>query len=172
MPVIFQQNTGKVVAISDKVAEGSFSLGNVTSNKITYAEHKSIITRIGIAAAGNYQFLHTIGNDVYVYVFGDRMGQIQLHGISFQGDCTGGGGGFAGTTPTATFPAASGKHGFEMLYDWYKANRVAVRLSPVTVTIGIGTTFQGFVTALSGDIQDPLHRTIQFTMHIATLPEK
>lgn len=170
MPVLFESNTGKVAAISDKVASGSFSLG-MTEPKISYTSQKSIITRVGLSAAGNYQFLHTIGNDVYVYVFGDRMGQVQFHGISFQGDCFGGGGS-QGTTPTATLPSQAGKHGFELLYDWYKANRIASRLSPIGVTIGTGTTFQGFVTSLQGDIQDSIYRTIQFQMSIAVLPEK
>lgn len=171
MPVLFESNTGKVAAISDKVATGSFALG-MTDPKISYTAQKSIITRVGISAAGNYQFLHTIGNDVYVYVFGDRMGQVQFHGISFQGDCVGAGGATQGTSPTATLPSTPGKHGFELLYDWYKANRIASRLSPISVTIGTGTTFQGFVISLQGDIQDSIYRTIQFQMSIAVLPEK
>ena len=68
MPVIFQQNTGKVVAVSDKVAEGSFSLGNITSDKITYAGHKSIITRIGIAAAGTFSFYTPLAT-TFTYMF-------------------------------------------------------------------------------------------------------
>jgi len=171
MPIVFSRNTGKVIAIPDKVAEGSFSLGNVTSDKITYTGHKSIITRIGLSAAGNYQFLHTIGNDVYVYVFGDRMGQIQIHGISFQGDCmTGGGGGIRGLVPTQTTPTGAGRHGFELLYDWYENNRLAAKLSPVTVTIGRSTIFKGFLTSLTGSVQDPIHRTIEYSLTIATIP--
>ncbi len=173
MPVIYSRNTGKVVAINDKVAEGSFSLGNVdgTGGKIQYTAHKSIITRIGLSAAGNYQFLHTIGNDVYVYVFGDRMGSIQIHGISFQGDCMASpGGGIPGLVPTQTIPTSANKHGFELLFEWYEMNRLAARLSPVTVTIGTSTIFKGFVTSLTGNVQDPMHRTIEYTLTIATIP--
>ena len=172
MAIVFQANTGKVVALPDKVAQGSFSLVEAEPN-ITYSGEKSIITRVGISCAGNYQFLHTIGNDVYIYVFGDRMGEVTLHGISFQGDCKGGGGGIRGVNPSPTLGSpASGKHGFEFLYEWYKKNRIAARMSPVKVTIGTGTTFTGFVTSLTGDVQDTLRRTIQFTITIALLPEK
>lgn len=159
MPVIFSQNTGRVSAIPDAVAAGSLSLGNVngTGGVISYAAHKTIITRIGLSAAGNFQFLHTIGNDVYVYVFGDRMGQIVIHGLSFAQACP-------GEKQSAT------SHGFELLYQWYVANRIAARKAPVNATIGINTAFQGFVTALNGDVQDSLHRTIQFQLTIATLP--
>lgn len=159
MPVLFSQNTGRVSAIPDAVAAGSLSLGNVqgAGGQISYGAHKTIITRIGLSAAGNFQFLHTIGNDVYVYVFGDRMGQITIHGLSFAQACPG-------------EKQAATNHGFELLYQWYVANRIAARKAPVVATIGIGTAFQGFVTALNGDVQDSLHRTIQFQMTIATLP--
>lgn len=159
MPVLFSQNTGRVSAIPDAVAAGSLSLGNVqgTGGQIAYNTQKTIITRIGLSAAGNFQFLHTVGNDVYVYVFGDRMGQIVLHGLSFAQACPG--------EKTAT-----ARHGFELLYQWYVANRIAARKSTVTAIIGASTGFEGFVTALNGDVQDSLHRTIQFQMTIATLP--
>jgi hypothetical protein len=157
MPVLFESNTGRVIAIEDKVAAGAISLARVTGSggAISYQVHNTIITRLGLSSAGNYQFLHTIGNDVYIYVFGDRMGQITVHGLSFAQQCPGG----------------SGPHGFERLLTWYDQNRVAVRKEPVTVTIGVGTTIQGFVTALTGDVQDPAHRTIQFQLTIAVLPD-
>lgn len=176
MPVVFSANTGRVFAVEDKVAAGSFSLGNVSyfgqaGEPITFRQHNTIITRIGLAAAGNYQFLHTIGNDVYVYVFGDRMGQVRLHGLSFQTACP---------PPLATDRfdtqallqgAREDKHGFELLFDWYTKHRIAAIKSPVRVTIGRKTNFDGFVTALTGDVQDTLHRTIQFQMTISLLPD-
>lgn len=157
MPVLFEGNTGRVIAIEDKVAAGAIALARVegSGGAITYQVHNTIITRLGMSAAGNYQFLHTIGNDVYIYVFGDRMGQIVIHGLSFAQQCPGGG----------------GPHGFERLLKWYSENRIAVYKQPVTVTTGTGTSVKGFVTALSGDVQDPIHRTVQFQLTISVLPE-
>lgn len=155
MPVIFSGNTGRVSAITDAVAAGALALVAVNGDTtISTRRHRTIITRVGLSAAGNFQFLHTIGNDVYTYVFGDRMGQIDVHGLSFSTACGG----------------SETKHGFELLYQWYKQNRIAVNKEPVIVTIGRETSFQGFVTALTGDVQDTMHRTIQFQMSIATLP--
>lgn len=156
MPVLFEGNTGRVIAIDDRVASGAISLARVSGSggEISYQVHNTIITRLGVSAAGNYQFLHTIGNDVYIYVFGDRMGQITLHGLSFAQKCSGN----------------EAPHGFELLFNWYEKNRVATRKAPVTVTIGIGKTFQGFLTALTGDVQDPLHRTIQYQLTMSLLP--
>ena len=155
MPVIFEKNTGRVSYVLDKCAEGSFAVASIDPT-ITFNAQKCVITRVGVSAAGNFQFLHTIGNDVYVYVFGDRMGAVQLSGIAFQ----------------TTNKDGAGKHGFESLFEWYEQNRIAVRSTPVTVTVGRNLTFKGFVTGLTGDIQDTLRRTISFQISIAVLPEK
>ena len=152
MLVIFGGNTGNVVAIRDNVSEGSISLGNVSGGTqggqeafgLGAAPFNSIITRIGVSAAGNYQFLHTIGNDVYVYVFGDRMGDITLHGLSFAQPCPTPS---VGRPTTAALPPApGGVHGFERLFDWYSANRIAATPLPARVRIGAKTTFKGFIT--------------------------
>jgi len=155
MPVVFSKNTGRVFMLPDAVAEGAISMGNVEGyESISFIQHTTIITRIGVAAAGNFQFLHTIGNDVYIYVFGDRMGQVDLHGICFAQDCT----------------QDSGEHGFEKLFSWYEKNRISVRKEPVVVTIGVNKSFEGFVTALTGDAQDAQTRTINFNLTISLLP--
>ena len=161
MPVLFENNTGRVIALDDKVAAGAISLAAVTGagGPISYQSHNTIITRLGVSAAGNYQFLHTIGNDVYIYVFGDRMGQITLHGISFAQKCTGN-----SSNTSAT------NHGFEALLEWYEKNRVAAYKNPVTVTIGLAKTIRGFVVGMTGDVHDPQHRTIEFQLSIAVLP--
>lgn len=158
MPVVFARNTGRVFMLPDAVAEGAISMGHVVGDMpITFTQHTTIITRIGVAAAGNFQFLHTIGNDVYIYVFGDRMGQVDLHGICFAQPCVDGG---------VSIP----EHGFEKLFKWYESNRISVRREPVVVTIGVNKSFQGFVTALTGDAQDAQTRTINFNLTISLLP--
>lgn len=163
MPVIFAGNTGRVFAADDKVAQGSISLGNVTGVGGDLAGFgtgslNTIITRIGVSSSGNYQFLHTIGNDVYVYVFGDRMGEITLHGLSFAQDCNNG-------------KNAQGPHGFERLFDWYQKSRLAVNPNPVTVRLGFKTIFKGFMTGITGDVNDSMTRTIQFQLTISLLPD-
>jgi hypothetical protein len=65
----------------------------------------------------------------------------------------------------------SQQHGFEKLMTWYRANRIAARKGAVRVIIGRSTVLDGFVTALTADVQDALHRTIQFQMTISMLPD-
>ncbi len=158
MPVLFEGNCGRVSAIADRVATGAIQLANVSGagGNISYQQHNTIITRLGCSMAGNFQFMHTIGNDVYVYTFGDRMGQVVLNGLSFSAQCPDDG---------------SQQHGFEKLMTWYRANRIASRKGAVRVIIGRSTVLDGFVTALTADLQDALHRTIQFQMTISMLPD-
>lgn len=168
MPLIFEQNTGRVSAINDAVAAGSISLVSLIGDtRVNYQVHNSIFTRVGISAGGNFQFLHTIANDVYVYVFGDRMGQVVLDGISFANKCQ-----FSGSTVAQFNPGLyTYKHGIEEMMNWYEKNRLSARKDPVFVTIGRSKAFAGFITALTGNVQDPVHRTINFQLTVSLLPD-
>lgn len=168
MPLIFAQNTGRVAAINDAVATGSLSLVSLVGNtRVNYQVHNSIFTRVGVSAGGNFQFLHTISNDVFVYVFGDRMGQVVIDGLSFANKCTASGSTVAQFNPgLVTF-----KHGIEEMIDWYERNRLSARKDPVFVTIGRSKAFAGFITSLSSSVQDPEKRTINFQLTVSLLPD-
>ena len=90
-------------------------------------------------------------------MFGDRIGEITIAGLAVPTDCA--------------KPDGS-KIGAELLFDWYKENRVAVRPMPVTITIGLSTVIKGFVTALTMDSADPATGVVQWTMQLVVLPDK
>jgi hypothetical protein len=48
---------------------------------------RSIITGFKVQLKGGVQFLHTLNDFIYVYTFGERMGQVTISGISFYQDC-------------------------------------------------------------------------------------
>ena len=163
-------NTGRVKRITDKAATGAFSLFRVNQSlntvPLSFDRHRTIITRVGLSTSGNYQFLHTLGNDVFIYVFGDRMGQIRIHGISFSYDCS-------YRDDLGIFdPGLQGspKTGFELLYNWYNDNRIARKKELLQVTIGTSQGFQGFVTSLVADVQDSVYRTVQYELTMSLLP--
>jgi len=158
MPVIYEGNAGRVFAVPDRVATGLIQIANISGEggQISYTTHNTIITGVGISTSGNYQFLHTIGNDIYVYVFGDRMGTLELKGLSFADQC----------------PAnnATEYHGFERLLRWYNQNRLAFRKDTVRVVLGRSTVVDGFVTSLSASGEDAQTRSIRFSMGLSLLP--
>lgn len=149
---------GRTIALPDYHAQGTTSLVEVDP-ALKYVSQQSIITRLALSHQANVQFLHTVGNDVYIYVFGDRMGRIVISGLSLAADCGGASGG-------------GNEHGFEKILRWYRDNRVVRRKAPVRVTIGAATTIEGFVVNLDGDIVDPLARVMQYTLVLATIPER
>ena len=75
---------------------------------------------MAVAQQANFQFLHTLGSDVYVYVFGDRIGQLSLSGVAFASGCGN------AVTPVSGQPFA-GDHGLVGMNDWYKDNRISRR---------------------------------------------
>lgn len=166
MPVIFEGNAGRVFSVGDSAALGLIQLASVSGgvdngDKLTYERYNTIITAIGTTTTSNQQFLHTVGGSVYVYVFGDRMGTLELQGISFSSRCEN----------VVVSDSEPEQHGFEKLLAWYKENRLAKRRAPVQVLLGLSTTISGFLTELIQRSEDSQSRTVQFTMRLSTLPE-
>jgi hypothetical protein len=99
--------------------------------------------------------LHTLGNDIFIYVFGDRVGQIMLEGLSFVENCGGGG----------------GQHGMEQMLEYYKNNKLSSKKDPVQILIG-GTTITGFITGMTNDVVDPKTWLAKYQLSVAIMPEK
>ncbi len=162
MPTFFMAEggsapVGRVIQLPDDHTQGTLRFVSISDPEdITFKTHKSIITRLTVAHQCNYQFLHTIGNEIYIYVFGDRVGQITLSGLSFTVDCE---------------SREEPKHGFEQVLEWYEKYRVAARKDPIELMIG-ATGISGFVVGLSGDVIDPSTRMMQWNLSIMVLPKK
>jgi hypothetical protein len=119
------------------------------------AKFKCIITRINVATQGNYQFLHTLGGNVYVYVFGDKIGQIGISGLAFDSMCTN----------------ATDTLGVENIINYYNENRIVARKTPIKITIGVKTTLLAYLVAMSVDMVDPAAKLYQFSMQLALVPQ-
>jgi hypothetical protein len=163
MPTFFTGGpVGRTVGCVDDHTEGTMRLVDIKEENIEFSQHKSIITRVTVSHNCNFQFLHTIGNDIYIYVFGDRIGQITISGLSFPA--------------TNVYPGGEGcevgEHGFEHIMRWYEQYRVARRQDPIQITIGANKTIKGFVVALTGDVVDPATRMFQYNLQMMVLPER
>lgn len=128
---IFGNSEGKVVAISSGHGAG-VALIKVGGMPATAA----IITGVGFGQGSNVQFMHTLKNKIYVYAFGERMGEIEVSGLFFYDGCT------------------LGKNQGKQLVDYYKANSVSKKAEPVTITL-FGATIRGFLREISVKGQDP-----------------
>lgn len=93
---------------------------------------EGIITSLSVELSGNYQFLHTLNDFIYVYSFGDRIGTLNVSGVGF------------------THPCAGGKGSLMEVYKYYKERRIG-GASGAAMTIVIQDSkeqgiFHGFLT--------------------------
>jgi|TARA_R110000824_G_scaffold82768_4_gene207414 hypothetical protein len=107
----------------------------------------------------NVQFTHTMGDDIYMNVFGNRMGRMNVNGLAFNSEASTGGG------------CDSGPHGVIDIIKWYKENRASSRTSPIEVTISGTESIEGFLVAASYSAQDTETWMIKYQMVIMTVPK-
>lgn len=152
MPIIFAGQPGRVVQLDDPAMACATNFLSLDPG-IDFSTERSIVTRLVVSQQVNIQFLHTLGALVHVYVFGDRMGQVSLSGLSFPCACP-----------------EDGMLGSERMLMWYKQHRASKRASPVRVTMG-QTVIEGFVTRFTEDVVDPSIKLVQWGVDLASLPE-
>lgn len=110
----------------------------------------SVITSFGLAAQGNFQFMHTLRNFVYVYVFGERMSEINVGGLAMAARCE-----------LSNGPNASG---VELLWEYYQRKKIATNGTPVSISIGTRMSFRGFLTGFNFSCTDPNFGLSQWAM--------
>lgn len=115
----------------------------------------AIVTHAQMEQAGNYQFLHTVQDFIYVYIFGDRIGTLTVSGVAFLAKCSGAG------------------VGIEEVIQYYNNNRLAIAGGPVRVGFG-SIPFEAFLTAASFNVRDTgLNGSLGFfTFQFHTFPDE
>lgn len=108
---------------------------------------KALITQAGVSRAGRQQFLYTLRDFIYVYVFGEMLGEITVSGVAFACMCD------------ETFL----RTGFEQVLAYYENARLSRDGLPVTVTIGT-TGFSAFLIRLQVTAEDPQLNLTSFNM--------
>jgi hypothetical protein len=116
----------------------------------------ALITKVSTEEHGNYQFLHTLGNHIYLYVFGDRIGQLGISGVTFNDNCQ---------DPLQ-------EDGISKVINWYRENRVAVRRTPLTFRFQPGEVLKGYLVDMRGDTLDVCQRMFQFYLTLALIPKR
>lgn len=163
MAVIFTgpaevENRGRVVVL-DKPGTG-LSPGSLLTvpGWGGFQNFKSIFTNVTIAERGNYQFLHTLGDHIYIYIFGDRIGQFGLAGLAFFDNC-------ATSEP-------NGKIGIIHVIEYYRRFKITANPNPVLVTIDPDAVFRCFLLGMRGQVLNSAQRIFQFHLNFALVPEE
>jgi hypothetical protein len=127
----------------------------VTPDAVDFQSRKSIITRMTVGQETNHQFLHTLGGDIFIYVFGDRVGQMTISGMCFAFDCD---------------RPGDREHGLEKMLEFYRQNKLSRRKEPVTVMVG-RTPVVGFIAGFNADVVDPKFNLVQYSLGLLVIPK-
>lgn len=114
---------------------------------------KAIITQTGIEQQGGFQFMHTLRDFMFAYVFGERIGQAMISGIAFSQTCGNG----------------NGLTGPEAVLQYYNRFRITRTGRPITIQIGATPAgmMRGFLTRLKLDTTDASQHLSQFSLTFA-----
>jgi hypothetical protein len=154
MAELFNNQPGKVIALTGPtiMADNPF---RVLIGYFPEDATKSgiLLTELAIQRHGNYQMLHTLKDLVYVYSFGERVGQIRASGLAFTQAC-------------------DDFEGVLNLTDYYENNRLENRSEPLSIVFGNGSNsqFRSFLVEMNISIAQPELRIAQFGLQFITLP--
>jgi len=140
MSAIFSMKAGQVGRIANAAQAVPFTIDFEDNRNGTF-----IVTEIGVRQGVNAQFLHAFDDAVYIYVFGNRIGDLTIGGLAFIEACGSGGGG----------------SGVEKVQQYYDANKASVRRKPVLVKMG-PLTFQAYLMEASLMLLRPGSGSVQF----------
>lgn len=150
MADIFSSRTGYVAVIPGQaVIPGRIKISG-------FEPTSALIENIGYGQRTNQQFQYALDGSVYIYVFGDEMGNVRINGIIFPLLCDG------------------ESTGMKEVLEFYAAKRASKSQDLVEVSIG-DEVITGFLTALEvsgvGVASDPQAAIQSYTMVINTLPK-
>jgi len=159
MPSVFQP-CGNAVALVDYKCEGS---GDQQAKLITVsggcgAELNMPLTAFKLEQQCNFQFLHTVNDFIYLYVFGDRVGELQVSGMAFLG---------------GRCDAAGASDDQCAAVSFYNTNKVSNCTSPLKISIEgcDSSTFFAFLTGMALEVPRPDLPIVQWGLRFNIVQE-
>ncbi len=150
MAAVFSPCVGAVAKIPGCSGDAVFKV-DISGGSLTMP-----ISGFALELNGNYQFLHTVNDFIYVYAFGDRIGELTVSGFGFSQTC--------GNASSAKICN---------LFDFYTQNRIR-RKGDLSVHIGEcpDANFWAFLTGMRVEVQDPQTAIAQWSLRFNVLPKK
>lgn len=118
------------------------------------------ITNFRLELQCNYQFLHTVNDFIYLYVFGDRVGELHVSGMGFLGDSCGGG--------------EKDSSGTCKAFSFYNTNKVSACTNPLRISLSEcnGASFFAFLTGLAIEQPRPDLPIVQWGLRFNIVQQK
>jgi len=168
MPLLIAEKPGSVVEVQTDVnvpgalvvyPDKSGGEQEAGSDALTFSEHLVILTGMSYKQQTSQQILHTIGQRIYLYVFGDRISALLINGLCVANRCDDGD------------TAADRAHGVEKLLAWWNKYKLSVHKKPIIVMIG-NTALRAYAADLTVEMVDPAMNIWRFTLEMFAAPEE
>lgn len=153
MPLFFSHARGSVKRVEGPWQGAPNLRIRVQGMQDNITRDHAIITQVGVTQNGNFQFVHTLNDQIFVYVFGDRISEVRISGIAFGHPCDG-----------------QDSNGLEDILQGYEEKKLSATGRPVTVLVG-SKRFQSFLTGVSLEVVDPELQLGQFTYRFHSFPQ-
>lgn len=149
MPAIFTENRGVAAAHSVAGLPGIVLMDQWGPGPTFNA----VITGFQLGGRGGYQFMHTLRDVIYVYVFGERIGQLGIQGVAFMDGCLG------------------DREGLHNVFEFYNSQRLSTTGKPVMISLGGDVAIKGLLTGFDFQLVDAQFGLGQFTLQLAYPPK-
>lgn len=150
MAAIFSTSAGKV----NRLTLGGRKSPIVAPFKIDFEDNRKtfIVTHVAVRRAGNFQLLHSIDEAIYVYVFGNRAGELKISGVAFVEMCD------------------SESSGILDALQYYDNNNLATRKTPVMVKLGDVPAFRAMLFDCTVEVLTGDFHLGQYSFQFTTFP--
>lgn len=152
MPITFTPCSGAVVRVEQCPDDPVFAISfEGAKGKLT-----APMSGFALELNGNYQFLHTVNDFIYVYAFGDRIGELTISGFGFTKTC-----------------ANANKAKLCNVFKFYQDNRIKEN-GAMSVQIGDcpEANFWAFLTGMRLELQDAATMIGQWSLRFNIIPKK
>ena len=159
---IFSASSGSVGLVLANKEDSKSTLFSITiqGEEWNYTKIQGIVTSMSMSHETNSQFVQTLSNDVYVTVFGSKVGSMSISGILFLNDP-----GVCGKGITSSAKP------LESFYKKFLDNCVTTRKEHLTIQLGT-VALKGFLVSFRLNVSDPQTSFGNFTMDFVLLPRK
>lgn len=164
MAELFLSNAGLVtrLVLDESAVPGSIELiqSKSTSNIDTRSKKAElfIITGVDYSQTTNHQFQSSLGTDIYLYIFGDKIGSVVVTGYAFIGDCDG------------------NDNGITDILNFYDSNKISNTKSDdvplIKMRIGSADFLYCYLIDCRIVMTDPSIRLAQFSLTLRSIPRE
>ncbi len=116
------------------------------------AASEVIITSPAFSQQPAVQYTQSLRDKVYVYVFGERLGALDVTGIVPLRAC-----------------GSGQSSGLDNIFSYYRSHSVSASGTPTSISVG-NTAFRGFLNGVRSTFADPERALLGFVLSFVTLP--